>query len=575
MQVIFPCISFFIRSNKGRIDDMPVLLNEESEEKLKAIRLKEEEDLAMILSQKYGIGHVNLQETHISPESLRLIPENEARRAEVVAFGKQGKIINLALRTPNSEDAKVAIKNLERLGYKVVPHMASRASLEHAWNHYKDLSFAVETSEGVLNVSSEEVEKLQKKLVSLKSIADEIQASLELKHQYRVTRVLEVIIAGAMGNNASDIHIEPRENSTQLRFRLDGVLVDITTIDHKTYFSMLTRIKLLSGLKINITEAPQDGRFSMHLDKHEIEMRTSVLPGGYGESVVLRLLDPRSIGLPLEVLGLHPHLLERLLIEVRKPNGMILNTGPTGSGKTTMLYAFMKQVVSPDIKILTIEDPIEYHLEGIVQTQVNNKDYTFASGLRSALRQDPDIIMVGEIRDEEVASTAIHAALTGHLVFSTLHTNNAAGAFPRLIDIGIDSSMVASAVNVVMAQRLLRRLKPETRKEVPLEGKDKEFVDRILDGIVNKSLIPKDTSTVFVASEVEGEVAYKGRIGVYEAIFMSRDIETAVRSNLTIRELEEVAKKQGYLTMREDAILKVFEGITTVDEIRRVLGDDF
>jgi type II secretory ATPase GspE/PulE/Tfp pilus assembly ATPase PilB-like protein len=452
--------------------------------------------------------------------------------------------------------------------------MASRNSLEHAWLHYKDLSFAVETSEGVLNISNEEVEKLRENLKTINAVSAEIKASLELKRQYRVTRILEVIIAGAMAHSASDIHFEPRELQTQIRFRLDGVLMDLATLDLETYFSLLTRVKLLSGLKINISSSPQDGRFSLRLEGKEIEIRTSILPGGYGESIVLRLLDPHSIGLPLETLGLHPSLHDRLLLEIQKPNGMLLNTGPTGSGKTTMLYALMKKVLSPGVKILTIEDPIEYHLEGVVQTQTNGKDYTFASGLRSALRQDPDIIMVGEIRDAEVASTAVHAALTGHLVFSTLHTNNAAGAFPRLIDMGVDGSLVASSVTGVMAQRLLRKLKPENRKEVVLEGKDKEMVDQVLSRIENKNLLPENTTKVWVPDVPAGEPGYKGRIGVYEAIFTTREIETAIRSHLTTRELEDVAKKQGHLSMREDAILKVLNGITTLDEVRRVLGEN-
>jgi type II secretory ATPase GspE/PulE/Tfp pilus assembly ATPase PilB-like protein len=231
-------------------------------------------------------------------------------------------------------------------------------------------------------------------------------------------------------------------------------------------------------------------------------------------------------------------------------------------------------IVSTGNKILTIEDPIEYHLSGIVQTQVNHDDYTFASGLRSALRQDPDIIMVGEIRDEEVAETAVHAALTGHMVFSTLHTNNAAGAYPRLIDIGIDATMVGSSVNVVLAQRLLRTLHREWRKEVPIEGKDKAFIDRVLAQIAHKERIPQNTTSMWVPDAPEGEMGYKGRVGVYEMIRTTKDIEQAIRENHTIRELEEVARKQDtFITMQEDAILKVLEGVTTLEEVRRVLGE--
>jgi len=553
---------------------MSITFNEESKEKLDYIRKKEEEDLAMVLSQKYGIGFANLTAVNINAEALGLVPEEEARQSEIAVFQKKGNVAHVALRTPNSSLAQKSIRELEQRGFKVVPYMVSHASLEHAWEHYKDLSFAVQTEFGVLTVSEDAVAKLRDTLTTFAKIQDEIVSTLALKQQYRVTRILEIVIGGALANKASDVHIEPRERTTQLRFRIDGVLVDIANIELDTYFAMLTRIKLLSGLKINIKNAPQDGRFSMHVGKAEIEIRTSVLPGGYGESVVMRLLDPHTIGVPLEELGILPKLLEALQVELRKPNGMILNTGPTGSGKTTTLYAFLKQVMSPDIKVLTIEDPIEYHLEGIVQTQVNKKGYTFASGLRSALRQDPDVIMVGEIRDTEVAETAVHAALTGHLVFSTLHTNNAAGAFPRLLDMGVQPSMAGSSVNVVMAQRLLRRLDPLHKREVKLEGKDLAFVESILKGIHNQSQIPKNVNTVWVPEEVTNDLVYKGRIGVYEAIFTTREIEQTIRKNLTTREIEDVAKEQGFLSMKEDAVIKVLQGITTLDEVRRVLGEE-
>jgi type IV pilus assembly protein PilB len=553
---------------------MSVTLHEDSQERLDDIRKKEEEDLVIILAKKYGLNTANLCQVNISNEALRLIPEKTARDAEVVAFLKQGTQIGFALRTPNSPKAQAVLRLLKERGYKTTVYMVSQASLEFAWKQYKEISLAVETTAGVLTVSESEVAKLKAELTSLEKIREAIANSKEMQHQYRITRILEVLIAGAMSIKASDIHIEPRESETVVRFRLDGVLVDTATFDLDTYSSALTRLKLISGLKINLKNTPQDGRFSLKLDDREIELRVSILPGGSGETVVMRLLDPASIGVSLLDLGIHPALLQKLLEEIHKPNGMILNTGPTGSGKTTTLYAFLKQVLNPDIKILTIEDPIEYHVEGIVQTQVDHKEYTFAGGLRSALRQDPDIIMVGEIRDHEVAETAVHAALTGHLVFSTLHTNNAAGAYPRLIDIGIQPTMIGSAVNVVMAQRLLRKLIPDKKTEVPLTGKDKEFVDRILDGIADKSLIPEKTDIMFVPQENTGELLYKGRIGAYEAIFTNKSIEDAIRSNMTIRELEHTAKEhQNFMTMHEDAILKVLAGTTTLSEVRRVLGE--
>jgi type IV pilus assembly protein PilB len=554
---------------------MSVQFDSEQAKKLEETRRREEEDLVVILSQKYGINHADLRRVPISTEALQLVKEAESRAVEAVPFELDKKKVSLALRTPNTPSVHKMMDDLRGRGYQLTLYMVSRASLEHAWNYYKDINFATETDVGKLNVSDEEVARLLDRLTNLQSTRDAVQETMTLSKQHRVTRILEVVLAGALANGASDIHIEPEAENVGLRFRLDGVLTNIGFVDTDTYKTILVRIKLLSGLKINITGAPQDGRFSVKLSGHEIEIRTSMLPGNYGESMVLRILDPDSISVPLEELGIHPKLLASLMHEIEKPNGMILNTGPTGSGKTTTLYAFLKKVLDPGIKILTIEDPVEYHVKGIVQTQVDHVNYTFASGLRSALRQDPDIIMVGEIRDKEVAETAVQAALTGHLVFSTLHTNSAAGAFPRLVDIGLDPSTVASAVTAVMAQRLLRRLKPNRRKEVPLEGKDREFVERVLNGIKDRSMIPAKVDTVWVPDAPEGELAYKGRVGVYETIFTSKELEEAIRKGVSVREYEAVAHEQGLCNMYEDAVLKVLEGRTTLEEVYRILGDSY
>ena len=554
---------------------MSVQLDSEHQKKLEETRRREEEDLVVILSQKYGIHHADLRRLPINTEALQLLKEEEARAAEVAPFGIEKKRVDLAVRAPNSSEAQKVVEALHQRGYQVTLYMVSRASLEYAWGYYKDINFATATDVGKLSVSDEEVAKLLERLTSLSSTRDAVSETMKLSKHHRVTRILEVVLAGALSNGASDIHVEPEAEGVGLRFRLDGVLTTIGIIDADTYKSVLVRIKLLSGLKINITGAPQDGRFSVRLSGHEIEIRTSLLPGNYGESIVLRILDPDSISVPLEELGIHPKLLSVLLHEIEKPNGMILNTGPTGSGKTTTLYAFLRKVLDPGIKILTIEDPVEYHVKGIVQTQVDHVNYTFASGLRSALRQDPDIIMVGEIRDKEVAETAVQAALTGHLVFSTLHTNSAAGAFPRLIDIGLDPNTVASAVTAVMAQRLLRRLKPDRRKEVPLEGKDREFIEKVLSGIKDRSLIPSNVDRVWIPDAPEGELAYKGRVGVYETILTTKELEGAIRGGVSIRDYEKVAHEQGICNMHEDAVLKVLAGLTTLEEVYRILGDAY
>ena len=396
-----------------------------------------------------------------------------------------------------------------------------------------------------------------------------------MKRTYRITRILEVILAGGLSTNSSDIHLEPEEKVVRLRYRLDGVLVDIITLDYDTFHLLLSRLKLLSGLKLNITDEAQDGRFSIKIKGDEIELRTSILPGNYAETMVLRILNPKSIEVPLEDLGFEPKLRERLEKEINRPNGMILTTGPTGSGKTTTLYAFLRKINSPDYKIITIEDPVEYHLNGIVQTQVDKKTYTFANGLRSVLRQDPDIIMVGEIRDNEVAETAINAALTGHLVFSTLHTNDAAGAFPRLIDLGINEKVLSSAITVAMAQRLVRKLCPACKKERPATPEEQAIIDKIIAAIVDRSLVPENTKTVYDASPEGCEQChgrgFKGRIGIYEAIFMDRAIEDILREKPSEREIAAAASPQGTPTLLEDGIIKILRGITSLEELKRVI----
>ncbi len=553
---------------------MPKFDETKQQKKLDTLRHQEEEELARILSHKYGLQYTDLSRESINTDALRLIPEQQARSAEVAVFQKMANKVALAVRTPNNPSIDAIRKDLEARGYSLILHMVSLPSLQRAWDHYKDLSFAVETEAGVLDISVEEIKKILTEVTGLEKTRAVIGDVLGMKRLYRITRMLETILASALANHASDVHIEPEEEVVGIRFRLDGVLTNIISFDHETYQLLLSRVKLLSGLKINIKDAPQDGRFSVRIDVREIEIRTSVLPGNYGESIVMRLLDPTSIGLPLEELGIRDELLAILLEEIKKPNGMILNTGPTGSGKTTTLYAFLKKVSNPGIKVITIEDPVEYHLSGIVQTQVNHKDYTFAAGLRSSLRQDPDVIMVGEIRDSEVAETAIHAALTGHLVFSTLHTNNAAGAFPRLIDLGIDPAMVGSAVNVVMAQRLVRTLRPDHRKEVPITGADLEYVETVLRTIYDQTRVPANVSTMWVPDTPEDELEYKGRIAVYEAIRCTRDLEQAIRKDMTTRELVDVTRSQGILTMHQDAVLKVLDGTTTLAEVKRVLGEN-
>lgn len=541
-------------------------------ERLEELRHKEEEQLAEVLSHKYGVEYVDLTSKSIDTDALRLVPEKDARDAEIAGFRKVNKRLFVAMRAPEREDSIRAIRNLERLGYEVKRFIVSRLSLEHAWDRYKDISFASETEAGVLTLSNDTIQQMLQKLKTLQDVQAEIASHSGSKDTHRISRVLEIIMGGALSLGASDIHLEPEESEVRMRYRLDGVLIEATKFDLPTFALISSRIKLLSGLKLNIKNAAQDGRFSIVVNEKEIEIRSSVLPGAYAETIVMRVLDPTTIALPMEKLGFGKYMMDIFNREIEKPNGMILNTGPTGSGKTTTLYAFLRQVHKPEIKIVTIEDPIEYHLPGIVQTQVS-KEYTFAEGLRSTLRQDPDIIMVGEIRDAEVASTAVNASLTGHLVFSTLHTNDAAGTFPRLIDMGVNADILGAAVTVAMAQRLVRRLCDNCRVSAPIHGDDAKLFAPLLKNIPHPEELPANLETMWLPKGCEkcGGLGYKGRIAVVEVILMDKEIEECVRHTSSEREIWRAAKHQQIRRMAQDGAVKVLQGVTSLEELSRVV----
>ena len=553
-----------------------------SEERLKNFRRREEEELAETLSAHHGVSYLDLTTHPINIDALRLIKESEARAAEVAVFNAVDKEVDVAVLSPNSEKVVAVLEGLKQKGFNPRLFMVSHQSLKKVWDRYKDLSYSFETKSGALDISNDQILEIVRSVQTLEDIKKMIADVIGMKKAYRISRILEIILAGAAALKASDIHLEPEASEVRLRYRLDGVLTDVLHLDKETYELMVSRVKLISELKLNIKEKAQDGRFSIKLGDSEIEVRTSLLPGPYGESIVLRVLNPDTIALDLEKLGIHEKLLEILKKEVRKPNGMILTTGPTGSGKTTTLYAFLKKIYNPEIKVITIENPIEYHLAGIVQTQTEpDKGYTFAEGLRSALRQDPDVIMVGEIRDSETAEVAVNAALTGHLVLSTLHTNNAAGSFPRLLDLGINSKVMSSAINISIAQRLVRTLCDKCKKEMPLEDKARETVERILSGITDQSYltgIQKEKIWAPSGKGPDGEgcpdcngLGYKGRIGVYEAILMDAAIEKMVIENPSERDIRLAAAPQRLLTLSQDGVLKALKGITTLDELDRVV----
>jgi len=411
-------------------------------------------------------------------------------------------------------------------------------------------------------------EILEKEIRNILILKKEIEAVLDKE----ITKILDTILGGSIKLEASDIHIEPKENEAKLRIRLDGILQDVLIFDRKTYEALLSRIKLLSGMKLNIFDRPQDGRFSVLMEKLAIEIRSSTLPAEWGESIVMRILNPKSL-ISLEELGLRGDLLKIFKREIKKPNGMIIVTGPTGSGKTTTLYAILKEIQNPEIKIITIEDPIEYHLEGITQTQVDPKaGYDFANGLRAIVRQDPDVILVGEIRDLETAQIAIQAALTGHLVLTTLHTNDAAGTVARLVALGEKPVNIAPAINMAVAQRLVRKV---CKKCSVLEKPSKEEFEKIKEGLKNLNVkIPKDLKIKKARGcEDCNFTGYRGRTGIFETFLVDDEMEKFILTSPSISALKEMAQKKGMVTMYQDGILKVIEKITTLQEVERVVGE--
>lgn len=540
---------------------------EGEDEKLHQLREAEEEDLARILADKYRFEYTDLTMMPINVDALRLIPEEQSRQAETIVFDKTGRHLKVAIHNPQNQALLPIEQALEAQGYILSRFLVSRKSIETGWERYQDLSLARTSTEGVFSLAEGASE-----LSSVRALRTHLEKLFLGGAQAQVSSVLEDVMGAAFTMRASDIHLEPEETGVRLRLRLDGVLTDTYVFESRAYHLLASRIKLLSGLKLNIANRAQDGRFSVPGPTGEIEIRTSVIPGAYGESFVLRLLDPTILGVEFENLGINPKLLARLTQEIARPNGMLLTTGPTGSGKTTTLYAFLRHIHTPEIKIVTIEDPIEYHLPGIVQTQTNSTDYTFASGLRSVLRQDPDVIMVGEIRDSEVAEVALQAALTGHFVFSTLHTNNAAGTFPRLVDLGADPKVFASAVSVAMAQRLVRTLDPNARKQVPATDEEKKMMEKILSTVTDTSLLPASLDMVWVPNPgSEDETGYKGRVGVHEAIFMDEELGNFLRDNPSEGDIAKHVRRQGYLTMAQEGVLKAINGETSLTEVFKVV----
>ncbi len=542
-----------------------------SKERIADLYTHEEERYVQAMAPQLGFEYINLQGYTINPAALAAIPEHEAMKGNLVGFEISQQNISIAAKVPNDPGTQAVLQKLQQQRYNITLYMCSKASLDHAWKRYKDIKESNAARKGVFEINPEDVERLTKQIKTVDDVLTTLKKIRTANSARRISETLELIFAGAIALGTSDIHIEPEQAGIRLRYRFDGVLHDIADLETFMHKRLMSRFKLLAGMKLNNKAEAQDGRFTFEMVNRAIEVRASVIPGALGESIVMRLLDPSVASFTMDKLSLGPKLREVMEAELTKPNGLILTTGPTGSGKTTALYAFLQQTHEEGTKIITIENPVEYKIEGMVQTQTD-ENYTFASGLRAILRQDPDVIMIGEIRDKEVAETAMHAAQTGHLVFSTLHTNSAVASFARLIDLGVDPNMLGTSINVILGQRLVRLLCEACKKARQATPSETALIKHVLS---THPQAPKITEPISVCTPVGCSkcqmTGYKGRVGIFEAVLMDNAVEEAVLRDPREHIIMAAARPQGIPTMSEDGVAKVLQGLTSLDELGRVI----
>ena len=547
------------------------LKTKEAAKIISRMRHQSEEEQAAAFAQMIGFPYIDTNLFPVGTDDIKALTEEEARKFGVAVIRKNGRKITLIAMDPTQPAVSAFIQSLkDERGWEMKVFVASKYSVEKTWEKYKQVVFVDVLEQMNVNVSAEGVEKFEKELEDLKNLKQRIT-------ELSTTQILSIIMAGAYKLGASDVHLEPQENVLRLRYRIDGVLHDVVELPLAVFKSIITRIKMMSGMKINLRDIAQDGKFEIHIAEKKIDVRASVIPGNFGESVVMRLLDPASLQTDFENLGLRGRAYEIVRKEMDAPNGMILTTGPTGSGKTTTLYSIINRLNNPETKIITIEDPIEYEVKGISQTQVEkDRGYTFAAGLRSIVRQDPDVILVGEIRDDETADIAVNSALTGHLVLSTLHTNDAIGAVPRFLELGVKPSLLPSSVNAIIGQRLVRKL-CDCKEEYAPAKESLESINKVLSIISPKAKveIPKDIKKLYRPKGCPkcNNLGYKGRIGIFEVFTIDSTLEKLILEMAGQTELLTAALEAGMITMMQDGILKAVEGITSIDEVRRTVGE--
>ncbi|MFA5029910.1 MAG: GspE/PulE family protein [Patescibacteria group bacterium] len=541
------------------------------QKKIQEITLKEKEREVENKAAIIGLPYINLIGFGISPDTLTTLPKETSLKLQVVCFLNNGSDIRLAAVGYNDEIKQLENELRDKFHTNVSTYLVSQHSLETAVRLYDSLPKIRKFVPGI-EIKQADLERFENELKDFRELNEKI-------NQVNISDTVTLIVATAIKIDASDIHIEAEEFGVTVRFRVDGVLQEAATVNKENWKKIISRLKIMAKVKINIEGRPQDGRFSIFLTKEKIEVRCSFLPTAYGESVVMRLLKSASVVLSFEDLGLMPQAYKILEQEIKKPNGLLLTAGPTGSGKTTTLYAILNKLNQPDVKIITLEDPIEYQLKGINQSQVDvKKGYTFANGLRSVLRQDPDIIMVGEIRDLETAEISIQSSLTGHLVLSTVHTNDAAGVIPRLVDMGVKPFFIVPSINAIIGQRLVRKLCPRCKIEHQLGEAEKETVEKILAVISPKSGvdIPTVLSRVYQAKpdgcDYCNGIGYQGRVGIYEIFVMNEEIKQLTSEGAPTFKILEQAIESGMITMLQDGVLKCLSGITSLEEVYRVIG---
>ena len=517
-------------------------------------------------AQKMGMNYIDIARVHINPDHLKTVDGKTANEALTIPFFKVGKKLRLALAHPTSPETQALIKKLKEDGYAINVNLASETGLRQALLVYKnEVPTPIETQ----NIIDEA------NIVSYQAEVENLGALREKIQSVTSEEALNFLSMGALKTGASDIHYQPEEKRVIVRFRIDGVLQQVLELDLQTYGYLSNQLKYKAGMRLNITNVPQDGRFYFNVNDRKIDVRVSSIPTEYGESFVCRLLDSKKKNLTFEELGFEGRNLEILHKALEIPNGMILVTGPTGSGKTTSLYSMLTAFNEPDNKIITLEDPIEYHLGGITQSQINEKrGYTFASGLRAILRQDPDIVMIGEIRDLDTAETAAQAALTGHILLSTLHTNSAIETVPRLLNIGLKPFMIAPALSIVTAQRLVRKVCSYCVVQKPITESERKALQDAIDQIheANPALQLTVPATLPDAPGCEkcSKTGFLGQLSIAEMFINSDELKEAILAEKSTPELFRIVRAQGMLTLGEDGILKVLRGITTLNEVERV-----